>query len=95
MGAVGLGYHQCKWSYYRESTLEVTGTDASLEIARTCEDRWSPGYAAISILLRGLPDGTEAPRFEVDGQPITATTDALGRPVLRVSPEFKQVTIVL
>jgi alpha-glucosidase len=78
---------------YRESTIEVIGTAETLEINRSRVGTWTPGYAKISIVLRGLPAGMKTPRVEVDGTVVTIELDPFDRPTILVSPDFTRVKV--
>ena len=77
---------------YRESTFQVSGTETTLTLERTWEGTWLPGYTRLHLVLRGLPAGWEALSLEADGKPTDFKTDASGRPVAILSPDFRSLT---
>lgn len=77
---------------FRDSSLSFTGTTDSLRLERTWEGSWTPGYPSLSLLLRGLPPGCDALKVVADGQEVEITTDEAGRPVARLTPDFRVVT---
>lgn len=78
---------------FRESTFEVAGTRASLEVGRQVTGAWRPGYGMIRMVVHGLPEALKMGTILVDGTNHQGQIDASGRLILEVDPDFSSLTL--